>query len=267
MNYLQRKKLAFMSIVNRIKGFVRTITGTPPLVLPDCVGDDLINYTISGNSVQDGTPAPDNPVEIESVGEYDEATGKYKIPIKVSGDSGSTETVIYLDEPLRKVGDVADYIDFENGKVVRNIKTLDLDHNNSWIAKYTWGNKNSINFMLHLDDDYNRAPGLSNRNNIFGFNQTAALSMWIGVSNNNLFWIGILDYLGFEDDDNSTAVNKFKIWLADNPTYIHYPTSTPTEEPINLPQMPTFKGTTVLAPGTVIQPSNMSATYYSTSKE
>lgn len=32
---------------------------------------------------------------------------------------------IYLDEPLRKVGDVADYIDFYNYRLVRNIKVID----------------------------------------------------------------------------------------------------------------------------------------------
>jgi hypothetical protein len=34
----------------------------------------------------------------------------------------STTTNIFLDEPLRKVGDYADYIDFKNGKVVRKVK-------------------------------------------------------------------------------------------------------------------------------------------------
>ena len=69
MTYLQRKKLAFMSVVNRVKGFVRTVMGIPPLTLPDCVDEDsLIDYTIEGNSVQNGTPTPENPVEVESVG-------------------------------------------------------------------------------------------------------------------------------------------------------------------------------------------------------
>ena len=70
MKYLEKKKLAFMSIVNQIKGFVRTVLGIPPLTLPDCVDEDsIINYTIDGNSVQDGTPTPENPVEVECVGE------------------------------------------------------------------------------------------------------------------------------------------------------------------------------------------------------
>ena len=70
MTYLQKKRLAFMSIVNSVKGFVRSVLGIPPLTLPDCVDEDsLINYTISGNSVQNGTPTPENPVEVESVGD------------------------------------------------------------------------------------------------------------------------------------------------------------------------------------------------------
>ena len=70
MNYLQKKKLAFMSIVNKVKGFVRTIIGIPPLTLPNCVDEDsVIGYKIYGDSVQDGTPSPDNPIEVVSVGE------------------------------------------------------------------------------------------------------------------------------------------------------------------------------------------------------
>jgi hypothetical protein len=51
MNYLQKKKLAFMSIVNKVKGFVRTVSGIPPLTLPNCVDEEsVIDYTIEGAS-------------------------------------------------------------------------------------------------------------------------------------------------------------------------------------------------------------------------
>lgn len=70
MNYLQKKKLAFMSIVNQVKGFVRTVMGALPLTLEGCVDENSItDYKIYGQSVQDGEPTPDNPVEVESVGE------------------------------------------------------------------------------------------------------------------------------------------------------------------------------------------------------
>lgn len=45
----------------------------------------------------------------------------YKIPIIVSDGTNSSTTNIYLDEPLRKVGDYADYIDYKEQKVYRNV--------------------------------------------------------------------------------------------------------------------------------------------------
>lgn len=91
MSYLDFKKRALMRIINSVKGFIRTITGVNSVTLDNCVDDDsLINLKLYGNSVQDGTPAPDNPIEIQSVGELvtdesDEHYGKYKIPIKARG--------------------------------------------------------------------------------------------------------------------------------------------------------------------------------------
>lgn len=51
---LQKRKQAFLNIVNQIKGFVRGVIGRPPLTLPNCVDNkSLINYKIYGDSVQD----------------------------------------------------------------------------------------------------------------------------------------------------------------------------------------------------------------------
>lgn len=91
MSYLEEKKRAFLSIVNRVKGFVRTISGTPPITLPDCVSEDsIVNYTLSGEGYQDGTPTPEEQIEVEFVGDLvtdttDVNYGKYKIPVKASG--------------------------------------------------------------------------------------------------------------------------------------------------------------------------------------
>ena len=71
MNYLEKKKLAFMSIANRIKGFVQTVTGALPLTLTNCVDNkSIINYKLYGQCVQDGTPSINNPIEVESVGDF-----------------------------------------------------------------------------------------------------------------------------------------------------------------------------------------------------
>ena len=50
---------------------------------------------------------------------------KYKIPIKVSNGTDVVRTQITIDEPLRKVGNYVDYIDFENKKLVRNVEVID----------------------------------------------------------------------------------------------------------------------------------------------
>lgn len=102
MNYFQKKKLAFMSIVNRVKGFIRAITGALPLTLEGCVDEEsIIDYTLYGQSVQNGTPTPETPIEVESVGEYDETTGKYKIPITLTGKNLLNLNDCYLDSTLQ----------------------------------------------------------------------------------------------------------------------------------------------------------------------
>ena len=48
--------------------------------------------------------------------------GKYKIPVKFSNKDGeSIIENIYLDEPLREIANVSDYIDFKIGKVIRKV--------------------------------------------------------------------------------------------------------------------------------------------------
>lgn len=47
---------------------VDTITGVPPIVF-DANGTPLTDYTILGNSYQNGTPTPEDPVEVQCVGE------------------------------------------------------------------------------------------------------------------------------------------------------------------------------------------------------
>ena len=68
-------------------------------------------------------PSPKTPIEVLSVGDYDEITGKYVIPFNVNGEV----TNIYLDKPLRKIGDVADYIDFKERKIYRYIEEYIYD--------------------------------------------------------------------------------------------------------------------------------------------
>lgn len=50
------------------KGFTRETSGTVPLTI-NGIGKDLKAWSITGNTVQNGTPTPENPVEIQAVGD------------------------------------------------------------------------------------------------------------------------------------------------------------------------------------------------------
>lgn len=381
MKLFERRR-ALMSLLSK---FIRFISGKPPITLEGCVDDkSTIDYKLYGESVQDGTPTPDTPIEVESVGILTEALidlPLYRIPIVVSGKNlinlekviGNNITIqngvisqddvsksaridipipisttgtytisfnsnksrdfwirngqvnsgyithiatnettktfkisdlvdgyirldcfgaptgyepfvlsniqlekssiatpyepyqeplttdIYLDEPLCKVGDYSDYIDFENQVVVRNVKKYLLNNTpDGGKTLYTWLDKKGVVFTNVLDNKYNISKNaLCNRNSYWTANGAETLTMWLGVNTKSVYWIGILDYLGF------TTVEEFNEWLANNPTYLLYGSDNPTTSPIELPQLPTFKGTTIYSIDTTIQPSNMEVKYYS----
>lgn len=63
-------------------GYLRTVSGYP-LTLTGCMPEYPVMLSVSGNTVQNGTPAPDNPVEVQGVG--DPTEDRYKLPVTVSG--------------------------------------------------------------------------------------------------------------------------------------------------------------------------------------
>lgn len=266
MNYLQKKKLAFMGIVNRIKGFMRKVSGSLPLTLSDCVDmRSIVDYKLYGKSVQNGTPTPDTPIEVESVGEYDETTGKYKIPVTVSDGTRNITTNIYLDEPLRKIGDYADYIDFENGKVVRNVRRLNVTSE----LTFTFGTSPTSNGLYrcyivpsnaksgtNLDGYANFLPTLKQ-----GWNRWTAEQVQFGQQNNAIYIITNEQYTSKTDLVNYLSNNGEFV------PYVYYILNEPTETPITLPTIPTFKGTTIVSADTAIQPSKVEIEYYSIEKE
>lgn len=108
-----------------------SIENSATLKLTKTFNENMSNYRIYGNSVQNGTPSPDSPVEIQSVGDLITDTtnsnyGKYKIPIKITSEDGKSITInIFLDNPLYK----GNYIDFKSKKLVKEDgteETIDL---------------------------------------------------------------------------------------------------------------------------------------------
>lgn len=351
-------------------------SGVPPLTLTKCKGVDLIDYKIYGNSVQDGTPTPETPIEVESVGEYDKTIGKYKIPVKVNSENlynpnspylmnagciqgsgniynfpgskgGNRETYffkckpnttyrlycetvgdrlgvfghnvditptidmeqfrfstvfkqsptsgvvneytwttkedtiwcaiywsvnkkptgiiirelvttsIYLNEPLRKLGEHIDYIDFENKKIIRNVAEYKFTGKETWTDRSSnYSNKEQSRFssQVILSRYVNPQLALSNICEVETLRGATVLA-----SNGIQLYNAASSAVYFTV--NTMTLNEFKTWLASANAKLTYPLETPIEETIELPNIPTIKGTTIIEVDTNIQPSNMEVTY------
>lgn len=228
----------------------QTMTGSAPFVFDSYPGH-LTGYTISGNSVQNGTPTPDNPVEVQCVGDLvttGEHAGEYVIPITCGGVTQN----IYLSEPLRKIGGYTDEIDFRTGTVTRRIKEVVLTGNeNNW-ARYT--------------KTYYRAfPGVP----ATVYDGVAVCNAFryrvSGIPDLNDFSKGANENLVFNYDDSGEHINDFKAWLSQlyadgTPVIVYHALSNPTTESITIPQIATINGQNTLSIGTTLQPSSMSIT-------
>lgn len=233
-------------------------SGVPPITLQKCKGVDLIDYKIYGNSIQNGTPTPDNPIEIQSVGDLvvdknDANYGKYKIPVKVNGNV----TNIYLKEPLRKIRDYADYIDFENGKVVRNVVEGILDGSEGW-------NSSAKRYYYYNTELNIKCLG----NGVAGIKSNALPSRtWNEIRNSGTgiatYTNGVLhNRIDIRADNLWSTVDEAKEYLANNPIQYIAPALNPTEETIELPTISTNEGTNIIEVDTNILPSNMEVEYY-----
>ena len=84
---------------------------------------------------------------IQSFGEL-QNDGKYKVEIIVQGDSQLSTKTFYLDQPLRKIGDVADrlYYDYDKGKyfIERNIQKYTYPSVNETYPSVSGANNKSL---------------------------------------------------------------------------------------------------------------------------
>lgn len=76
-----------------------TISGIPPITLQKCKSANLVDYKVYGNSIQDGTPTPDAPIEIESVGDKTENLWEFDFKEFSTSTRG---TVYTFSKPITK---------------------------------------------------------------------------------------------------------------------------------------------------------------------
>lgn len=270
MKYLHKKKFLIMTMAEKIRGFLRTVSGIPPLTLKGCVDkDSIINYTIRGNILQSSTPDHNSPAEMKVVGDFDESTGKYKVPITIDGE----HTVnIYLDNPLRSIGKWRDYIDFEKKQLVRYIyseKITKVREMSSMTGTYKVFLSNisknpdssthgtyigpaiSNFFSTAVKDGYDYYQSLTSMGGVIGSYRTGAGASTVAYT---------------FSDSRIKSVSAATAAIG-NGFEVCYVLANPTAEHIDLPEVVAKTGTVICSVDTKTPPSNMKVSYYSYYKE
>ena len=180
-------------------------------------------------------------------------------------------TNIYLDEPLRKVGDYADYIDFKNSMVVRNTNKYIFNGSENWVLTDAQPQVNTLRCSVAFTPICKMNTAQYIKSNLLNCVSLA------NIDEENMFFALItnISYIALRinrsrlSTEDTAGFKKFlqELYSNDTPFMIYYPLAVPIETSISLPILPTLKGiTTVYEVGTTIQPSNMEAEYYSTLK-
>jgi len=199
---------------------------------------------------------------IDTMPEF-EPYGKYKIPVKVDGVVKN----IYLDEPLRKVGDVADYIDLKTGKVVRRVKQEVITHDSSF-GKFNGVTNYSAFYMeVYSQISYSQLnkinyPILSNKFVYHAANGGNTNSYWTGAYQISPSLAATYNRIIFSLPNTITSVSEAKSWLADNPVEFSYVLATPTEESIDMPDFSTIEGGTTFEVLTDVPPNQVMVKYH-----
>lgn len=162
-------------------------------------------------------------------------------------------TNIYLTEPLRKIGDYADYIDYKNKKVVRNFKKVDLSILN-WTVYLDTGFRcyldnckpSPINGLANILNSHYRLVIMSEWNN-----KKPNYTMALNDTTKPDLRIRNTDYENVEDFIQSLEG-----------VYVIYELATPTEETIDIPEISTIKGTNIFNIETTIEPSEIKVNYW-----
>lgn len=166
-------------------------------------------------------------------------------------------TTIYLDKPLYKIGDYADTLCYAEQKAERRIKELVLTGDENCYL-YDFQGTKGIGVLNALDANYARSNGFCSH---YPVSKVSALnSLWIGVNNKVLYFVGILDALGI------STVEHFRIYLGNQyangtPVTVWYVLATPETESVTLPKIPTLNGTTVIDVDTAVKPESMTIKY------
>lgn len=147
-----------------------------------------------------------------------------------------------LQNPLYKIGDVYDYIDFNRGKIIRNVGIVTFDGSDDELWNKYSNNVSMDGYSVNVSNAIDTTPCICNK-----LLTTDAISTTLEEA------IKVLDnamYVVLNKIRGLNTTELFKSWLQSNPITVCYQLATPTEKDIpqelltQLKQLQTYSGKT-----------------------
>lgn len=147
-----------------------------------------------------------------------------------------------LQNPLYKLGDVYDYIDFNRGKIIRNVGVVTFDGSDDELWNKYSNNVSMDGYSVNVSNAIDTTPCICNK-----LLTTDTISTTLEEA------IKVLDnamHVVLNKIRGLNTTELFKSWLQSNPITVYYQLSTPTEEDIptelltQLKQLQTYSGET-----------------------
>lgn len=243
------------SVLDNVE-IVKTASGSV-INVSDSADYRLLGLKLYGKSVQDGTPTPEAPVEIESAGDSGSIT------VTLSDGADQSQTLNYPTPnglpgiPVESGGNytdakgqqwVCDEVDFGRGKYVQRVKKEELT--------------GTPNFNVTADIDAERFRWGSCLTNIYKDGSNLSLSNFAtfqrwstGTSNHPIFAVSERDVY-FKPTASTTAeeVNAMftQMIASENPPYIVGQLETPVETDLTSEQLAAYAALTTYKPNTTI---------------
>lgn len=229
-----------------------------PIAVDDAFAAPLCGLTVYGRSTQDGTPTPDAPVPIVSVG--DSGT----IVLTLGDGDGKTQTLTLPTPnglpgiPVTSGGNytdqngqqwVCDELDLERGVKVQRVNAKELSPLYKWTyVKLTSGNNN---FQTRISDGDIAKNVVRSICNILPFKGV----LWNdNIQNLPKIYANNTEITAcFPPSSEFSTLEVFKQLLADVKSVIYYALATPIETPLTPAEIAAYKALTTYAPDTVVQ--------------
>ena len=233
-----KKYDGFVDPVARAMGVINSASGESVSVT-DSSSTNLYGFSIFGRTIQNGTPTPDSPAELESVGDSG------SIAVNVTGAKESQSMTVATPNglpgiPVASGGNytdangqqwICDEIDFDRGVYVKRLANVSFDENSTIVIGSQVQNPTS-NVRFEFNDENVKVLGQT-----AGVTQILLSNYGTAVKPNTTgVWINdTTDFQGRLSVDGAIAntVEQMKGLLAVNPIVFIAPLAKPIETPLS----------------------------------